>query len=105
MPVHAHDSAAGMPEQAFHLCAPLPVRCVAQPEAEGEKPGPVYAGPVLLVGEAFAREVLTAILGVKVVSVPPDPRGQRFLLAGPRCLAHDSVVPLGLRCKEAFGGT
>ena len=69
--VDADDAAAGMAEQAFHLRTPLGVRRPAQPKPEGKQPRPVFARPVIPVREALAPEVLSAVLRVIVVSVPP----------------------------------
>src|SRR5437764_13782499 len=69
MPLHADRPAAGVPEQVFHLGAPLGVGCAAQTEAEGEQAGPVLAGPVRFVRKAFSPQILSAVLGVIIMYV------------------------------------
>src|SRR4051812_37956133 len=101
MPVDADRTAAGVAQQVLHLGGPLGVRRAAQAEAVREQAGPVLAGPILIVGEAFAEQVLPAVLGVVVIAVPPEPRGERLLLVGRWRRADDALVRLRLRREEA----
>ena len=104
MPVHPDAAAAPVAEQTVHLGAPLRVRRAAQPEAEGEQPGPVLARPVVFVGESLAPQVLPGVHRVEVVGVAPEPRGQRLLLLGRWLHSDDPPVVLRLGGEQAVEG-
>jgi hypothetical protein len=96
-------SATPVAEEHFHLGAPLGVRRAAQAVAVGEEAGPVFPTAALaVVLEALAPEILGPLLGVEVVGVPPEPRGERFVLVGGAVAAGDALVRGGLRHEESF---
>lgn len=103
VPVNADAPAAAVTQERLHFRPPLRVGRAAQAETVGEHAGPVFAaariGPL---GEALAPEVLGPVLGVAVVRVPPQPRGQRFLLVGLGLDADHMLVKLGLRREQGL---
>src|SRR5262249_2877615 len=102
--VHADCPATRVPQQVFHLRAPLGMRRAAQPEAEGEQSSPVFAGPVLLMSKAFAPQVLPAILRVIVMGIAPKPRRQGLLFLGPGLYPDHAAIDLRLSREEALEG-
>src|SRR5262245_22254198 len=74
----------------------------AQAEAKGEQTGPVIAGPVVLVGEALTEQVLTAVFGMEVVGVAPEPRSESSVLIGPWLDADHAPVRFGLCGEQAL---
>src|SRR5262249_51267592 len=102
MPIHTDRPAAGVAQQLLHLRAPLGVCRAAQREAEAEQPGPVFAGPVVLVGEAFAKQVLPGVHAVIVIAVAEEPRRQGFLFLGLRLHAYYPAISRRLGCEETL---
>src|SRR5205823_13928772 len=88
-------------EQRLHLRDPLRVGGAADAAAVRKKAGPVLpAAHVEAGGEAFAPQVLRALLRVPVVGIAPEPGSERLLLIRHRRGARHAPVDLRLGGKK-----
>src|SRR5437773_48810 len=95
------DSArASMAEQMFHFGGPLRVGRAAKAKAVSEETGPIFACAKIAFREAGAPKVFRAFFAVPVMSIAPEPRGERSLFVVGWRSAGGLAVLCGLSCEQ-----
>jgi len=92
------------PSRLLHFGCPLRVSCAAQAESVREKARPVFArAGIAALREPLAPQVLSTVLGMRIVRVPPQPGSESFLLVRRRNSAGDTAVLFRLSREQALG--
>src|SRR5437773_223801 len=77
---NADAPAAIVAEKRLQFRDPLRMCCAAEAETVGKQARPVFpVAKIFAAGETFAPQILCAFLAVRVMGVPPEPGGERFL--------------------------
>ena len=103
MGVNANAASASVAQQMLHFSGPLGMRRAAKAEAIGKEAGPILTrAKIAPLIEAQSPNVLLAGLAVPIVSVAPEPGGQRLLLVGLGALSQFALVDCRLDFKQSL---
>ena len=102
--IHADGPRATVTEQMFHFGSPLGVSRAAKAEAMREEAGPIFACAQIPFCEAGAPKIFGAFFAVPVMSVAPEPRGERLLFVIDWPAAGPVTVLFSFSCKELIEG-